>query len=396
MKIDLGNNVYWIGMNDGHTRLLKASGHWSRVLPIILFDKRQKKHLNSTVELEQEDGFLEKLFAILNGEDLHYLVINHIEPDHSGAIKSVLKAFPNLQIVGNSTTIKLLDGYYGIKNNIYKVQSNSALELGHHRLRFIATPMLHWPETMMCYEEQDKILFTGDVFGSFGQLFSGLCDDELEDIKLYTSELRRYYAVVLSKYARNVLRALNKIEPLDIKALATTHGPVWRKTVREIMAQYRHYATYSTKKGVVIAYGSMYGHARQQAIIIKEELEKLGVEDLSMYDVALTDASYILSDILRYKGLILCAPTYNGEVFPPMEHLMRYMERFEFKNKILSLVSGKTWTGGGMKQMLQFADRMQWPVIGEPHETICAPEVSDFEHVKNIARAMAKALQHLA
>lgn len=391
--VNLAKNIFWIGVNDRRTHLFE--NQWP--LPngvaynsyLIIDDKTA---LIDTVSMCSMDTFLEKAREILKGRNLDYLVINHMEPDHSGAVRTVVNEFPGVKIIGNAKTFPMLQGFYNISENLIEVEENSLIDLGHHKLRFYMTPMVHWPETMMTYEETEKILFSADAFGSFGTLDGGIFDDEI-NLDFYEEELRRYYSNIVGKYGLQVQKAMNKLSGLDVKMIASTHGPIWRSHIPKIIADYKRWSRYETEEGVVIVFGSMYGNTEKMAEIIARSLAEEGIRNIRIFDSSKTHSSYIINAIWKYKGVILGSSAYNGGIFTPMRDLIRELEHIMPKNHYLGIFGSMSWGGGGVRTLEKFAETIKWELVAPPVEAKHAAQEKDTEHLITIGKEMAKLLK---
>ena len=285
----------------------------------------------------------------------------------------------------------MVANYYMLAGNTLEVYDDSELPLGKHRLRFATIPMVHWPETMVSYEMTSKILFTGDAFGSFGTLDGGIFDDEL-NLAMYEEELMRYYTNIVGKYCPHTQRALKKIESMDVKMLAATHGLVWRSNLSYITELYQKWSTYTTETGAVIVYGSMYGHTAKMADVIARQLAVRGVKNIRVYDASKTHASYIISDIFKYKAFIIGSAAYNNELFPSVESLTIKIEHMGIKNHLLGIFGSYGWNGGGGKNLQKFADNIKWELVYQPVEEKGALKQEKFAQCIDLANAMADKL----
>lgn len=231
-----------------------------------------------------------------------------MEPDHSGSISLIKQHYPNIVIVGNKQTFGMIEGFYGVTGEQYLISDGDFLKLGYHTLRFYLTPMVHWPETMMTFDETDGVIFSGDGFGSFGTINGSFLDSQINTDR-YWDEMIRYYSNIVGKYGSAVQKALQKLQGIDIKVICSTHGPVWTgKNVERALALTDKWSRYEAEEGVVIAYGTMYGNTEQMAEAIAEELSAQGIKNIAMHNVTKSDASYIIADVFKYKGLIIGSP----------------------------------------------------------------------------------------
>ena len=386
----LAENLYYVGVNDRHKTLFE------NMLPLpygvsynsyLLVD--DKVALIDTVELPFAEEQLETIQQILKGRKVDYLIVNHMEPDHSSGIKALRMAYPNVQIVGNSKTLSMLEGYYGISDGLYEVKEGSELLLGNRTLRFYMTPMVHWPEVMMAYDVENHILFSADAFGCFGTLDGGVLDTQLE-LDIYWSEMYRYYANIVGKYGNPVQAAFKKFADLQLDMICSTHGPVWTEHLAKAFSLYDRMSRYEGEQGVVIVYGSMYGHTEEMAQAVARGAGEV-CKNVLLYDVSKTDASIILGNIFRYKGLILGSPTYCNELFPPIKSLLDKLEIRGLKNRVFGAFGSYSWAGAAVKGFLSFSERMKWetpPTV----EVKQAMKPTDCNALVDLGRTIAQGL----
>lgn len=391
-QVNLTDNIYYLGFNDRRTHLFE--NFWPIPYGVsynsyLIVD--EKIALIDTVERTFIDDYLDQIEVLTGGRPVDYLVINHMEPDHSGALKAVVTKYPNITLVGNKKTFDMVANYYKLSTQTLEVYDDSELPLGKHRLSFTTIPMVHWPETMVSFEASEKILFTGDAFGSFGTLDGGIFDDEL-NMASYEEELMRYFTNIVGKYCPHTQRALKKVQTLDVKVLAPTHGPVWRTDLNYILGKYEKWSSYATEPGAVIVYGSMYGNTAKMADVIARQLAVRGVKNIRVYDASKTHASYIISDIFKYKAFIIGSAAYNNELFPAVESLVTKIEHMGIKNHLLGIFGSYGWNGGGVKNLLKFAENIKWEVVYEPVEEKGTLKKEKFGQCLELANAMADKL----
>jgi len=249
------------------------------------------------------------------------------------------------------------------------VKEKDVLDLGKHKLTFYLMPMVHWPESMATYDITDKILFSNDAFGSFGALDGAVFDDEV-NTDFFTDEMRRYYSNIVGKFGAPVNAVLKKLSSLEISCICPSHGLIWRKYIKELIERYQKWANMEpTKEGVVIVYGSMYGHTAEMAEYLGRELGNRGIKDVIIFDSSKTDHSYIFSTIWKYKGLMLGSCAHNNDVYPKMEPLLHKLQNYGLKNRYLGIFGNMMWSGGGVKKIKEFADSLPGlEQIGEPIE----------------------------
>lgn len=362
------DNIYYVGVNDRQKRLFENL--WP--LPYgVSYNSYlitgNKTVLIDTVEICYSEIFFEKIDRILNGRPLDYLIINHMEPDHSGSIHLLRKKYPEMQIIGNKLTFGMLSGYYNITEGLYEVKDGDTLDIGSHKFKFFTAPMVHWPEVMFTYNETDKILFSADAFGTFGTLDGGIIDKEMNTTR-YWDEMVRYYSNIVGKYGNPVQRALQKLSDVDIRMICPTHGPVWEEQKIKAIETYDRLSRYEGLNGVTLVYGSMYGHAEQMADTIASALAENGVRDIAMHNVSNSHASHILRDIFNYKAVIMGCPTYSNQIFPEIDALLGRIETREIKNRLFGYFGTFSWAGAAVKRLAAFGETMKWEIVGEPVE----------------------------
>jgi len=391
--IPITDDVYYVGVNDRDTQLFENMWPLPKGVTYNSYViKDEKNVLVDTVKVSKIALFLQKLRGLLDGGTIDYLVINHMEPDHSGAIQEIIQNYPDVKIVGNSKTFDFLKGFYGIEDNLYEVKDGDELNLGKHTLTFYLTPMVHWPETMMTYDQNDKILFAGDAFGGFGSLDGGVFDDEV-NIDYYENEIRRYYSNIVGKFGPMVQKALKKLEGLDIGVVASTHGPVWRSNPQRIISSYDRWSRYEAEPGVVIVFGSMYGNTEKMADYVARKLAEYGVKNVRMLSSSTTHASYIINEIWKYKGVMFGSATYNVGLFPPMESLIKNLSHKGIKNRVFGVFGTYGWSGGGVKTIMEYVDKHKWPMVADPVEVKLTPSQDHYAMLDELAKKMADSIQ---
>ncbi len=388
-------DLYYLGVNDRTKELFENLWPLPQGVSYnsyLLVD--EKTVLFDTVDICYSDIFLQKLEKALDGKKLDYLVINHMEPDHSGSIRLLMTKYPDVQIVGNARTADMVKGFYGVTENVKIIKDSEELSLGNRTLQFYLTPMVHWPETMMTYETTDKILFSGDAFGTFKTLDGGITDTQLRP-EVYIQEMIRYYSNIVGKYGSPVQKALEKLSHLEIKTICSTHGPVWTtpEDVKEVIRVYDRLSRYEADNGVVIVYGSMYGNTEQLAELIASELAQQGVREIIMHNVSKSHPSYIIRDIFKYKGLIIGSPTYNNQIYPKIESLLWKIQNRDIKNRYVSYFGSFSWAGAAVKRLKAFVEDNHFEVVGTPIEIKYTMQESTFEQCTELAKAMAEKLK---
>lgn len=298
------------------------------------------------------------------GASLHFLVVNHMEPDHSGAIPELLRIFPELKIVGNRTTLEMCEGFYGTgSDRMVEVKDGQTIDLGGKTLQFYTTPMVHWPETMMTWLAEDGILFSGDAFGGFGAL-NGSPLDTGRDVQPFFNEIYRYYAAIVAKYGRFVQAALKKVGSLPIKTICPTHSLVWREHLAEVIGIYDRLSSWTPEKGTVIVYATMYGNTASMAEYLGEKVAETTGAPVKIHRATYQGMADVLADCVRYENIIIGTPTYSMELFPVIEALMRALTVREIKNKRLAFFSSYAWApGAAMRRFDHYAEQLKVPVV---------------------------------
>ncbi|MDR3250940.1 MAG: FprA family A-type flavoprotein [Tannerella sp.] len=364
----IAENIYYVGVNDRNKKLFESLWplpHGVSYNSYLI--KGGKTVLIDTVDISFSDFFLDKIETILDGRPLDYLIINHMEPDHSGSINLLRKKYPNIMIVGNRLTFGMLEGYYNINDGLYEVKDGDTLDIGSHKFKFFTAPMVHWPEVMFTYDETDKILFSADAFGTFGTLDGGIVDKNINTDR-YWDEMIRYYSNIVGKYGNPVQKALRKLAGTDIQMICSTHGPIWTEQRAKAIDIYDRLSRYEGLNGVTLVYGSMYGHTEQMAETVATALSDNGIRNIAMHNTSNSHTSHILRDVFNYKGVIIGSPTYSNQIFPEIDFLLSRLELREIKNRLFGYFGSYTWCGVAVKRLAAFGEKMNWETVGEPVE----------------------------
>ena len=392
MKIS--EKIYYVGAND------RQKHSFENLIPLpygvsynsyLIVD--EKVALVDTFDSCFSEQCFKKIRTILGDRDIDYLIINHMEPDHSGSIGMIKQHYPNIKIIGNTKTFRLMEGYYGITDNVVEVKDGDTLDLGHHKLNFYLVPMVHWPETMVTYDTTESMLFSCDAFGCFGTLDGGVIDTQINTDK-YWNEMRRYYSNVVGKFGVPVQNALKKLSGLTIKAICPSHGPIWRENIEKVVGLHDKWSRYEAEEeGVVLAYGSMYGHTEKMAEAVAQGLVDGGIKNVIMHNVSKSHPTTVLSDIFRYRGLIIGSPTYSNELYPEIVTLLNKIETRGIKNRLFSYFTGFSWASAAFKNMTEFAERMKWEITGQPIEQQYTLTQDKEQAFYELGKAMAERLK---
>jgi flavorubredoxin len=393
IRVNLTEDIYFLGVND--RRLSLFENYWPLPKGVtynsyLIVD--EKVCLIDTVERKFTDEYFSRIDDILSGRQVDYLVVNHVEPDHSGSIKALKDKYPEISIVGNKKTFPMLENFYGEFSHKITVDDGDMLDLGKHKLIFYTIPMVHWPESMVTYDSFSGTLFSNDAFGSFGTLDGGVFDDEI-NLSFYEEEIMRYFTNIVGKYCPHTQRALKKLEGIEIKKIAPSHGIIWRNDLSFILERYQKWSSYQSEEGVVIVFGSMYGNTEKMADAIARELSVNGIKNIKVHDASKTHVSYIINDIFKFKCLVIGSCAYNNELFPAVETLVTEIEHKGIKDRYLSVFGSFSWNGGGVKNLLKFAENIGWEMAGTPIETKGALSEEKYEEIKILAKAIAEKIK---
>lgn len=390
----LKGRIHYVGVNDRKTHLFE--GMWPIPYGVsynsyLVVD--EKVALVDTVEIGYFDIFLQNIKSILGDRPIDYLIVNHMEPDHSSSIALIKQYYPHVTLVGNVKTFGMIDGYYGVETQRLVVKEGDTLDLGHHKLSFYMAPMVHWPEVMVTYDATEQVLFSADAFGTYGTVDGGPIDTQI-NLDKYWDEMVRYYANIVGKYGTPVQKALQKLGALPIQMICSTHGPVWTENISKVIGIYDRLSRYDADKGAVIVYGSMYGHTEQMAELIAKQLTANGVKNVVMHNVSKSHSSYILADIFKYNGLIIGSPTYNTQLYPEVEAILGKILMRDIKGRCLGWFGSFSWAGKAVGLLGEFAEKSHFTLVGEPVEMKQGMLASVEEQCKALAEAMAEAINN--
>lgn len=394
-NISIADGIYMIGVNDRRTALFEniwPIPHGVSYNSYVICD--EKCALLDTIEFGSEGAYVDRIKGIIGDRNLDYLIVNHMEPDHSGEIETILRRYPSVKLVANKQTRKIMEGYFGdVSTNFMEVGDGDKLELGKHTLHFYLTPWVHWPETMMTYEATEKILFSADAFGTFG-VTDGAATDALTDVEVYEEEMRRYYSNIVGKYGMMVQKALAKLSGLDVKTLCPLHGPVWSRQAGEVIGLYDKWSRGEADNSAVIIYASMYNNTAHMANHIADCLAEQGIKGVKVYDVSKTHLSYLISEIWRCRYVILGSCAYNGDMFPLMELLCNSMLHYGLKNRDLALFGSYSFNGGGVRALKKFAEASGWNMICDPVEVAGRATPENLSKFNPMAEAIAEKIKN--
>ena len=354
------DDILYVGVNDHNIDLFEGQ----YIVPngmaynsYVIND--EKIAVMDTVDAAFGDEWLKNIADVLNGATPDYLIIQHMEPDHSANIQKFLEAYPNIKVVGNAKTFTMIGNFFRdlklADENKLEVKNKDTLTLGKHELTFVFAPMVHWPEVMVTYDSKDKVLFSADGFGKFGAL------DVEED---WDCEARRYYIGIVGKYGAQVQNLLKVAATLDIQTICPLHGPVLTENLEHYIGQYNTWSSYGTEsEGVMIAYTSVYGNTKKAVELLAEKLKEKGCPKVVVTDLAREDMAEAVEDAFRYGKIVLASTTYNGDVFPFMKTFIEHLTERNYQNKTIGLIENGSWAsmaGKVMTGMFEKSKNITW------------------------------------
>jgi len=394
--IEIRPGVFWVGVNDRVTELFE--GLWPIGQEGISYNSYLiKDEKSALIDLSKEmlsDDYLAQLAEIFDIASLDYIIINHMEPDHSGALLRLRALAPDAVILGMPKTVHMLDDFYGLTENIERLSNGQELSLGANTLRFVYTPFVHWPETMMTYMVEQKVLFPCDGFGGYGALDGAIFDDTCGDLAYYEAESLRYFSNIVASFSKSVLSALSKFADLPIEVVAPSHGLVWRKNPGRILELYQKWSEYyknPAEVGVTALLGTMYRNTEHALSAALEGIASEGVP-VKVFDVRKTHVSYILPEVWTQRGVLVAAPTYEGGMFPTMMDALRMMDLKRVTHKSAVYLGSYAWGGGAQADFETMAEKMAWDVVNG-FGFIGGPEETDLDRAREMGVQLARAVK---
>lgn len=378
------DSIKYIGVNDKDLDLFESQ----YIIPNgISYNsyiiKDEKIVVMDTVDKRKQEEWWNNLEKELNGKQIDYLVVSHLEPDHSSSIKMLTQKYPNMKIVGNALTFKMLPQFFEIDltNRQVLVKEADTLNIGKHTLKFYMAPMVHWPEVMVTYEETEKILFTADAFGKFGSL------DTKED---WTCEARRYYFNIVGKYGMQVQALLKKLTNLEIKIICPLHGPILKENLNYYINKYNIWSSYKPEdEGILIAYNSIHGNTKKAVERLEEILIEAGAKKVITSDLSREDMAEVIEDAFRYDKMILACPTYDAGLLPFMEKFLRHLKHKNYQKRTVAIIENGSWAPAAAKNMQELLEQMKEIKIIQPiiHITTTMSKENE-EEMKKMAQNM--------
>jgi flavorubredoxin len=390
MKMKLNDRIHWVGVNDRKNDLFE--NYW----PIpdgmsynsYLIQDEEKVLIDGVKEGFTEE-YLNKLSGLTSIGEIDYLVINHMEPDHSGAFPALRRQNPDLTFIGTSKAAELLENFYGITEGVKTIDEVESLEIGTSTLEFIKTPFIHWPETMMTYLQEDGILFSGDGFGAYGTLDGGVFDDQI-NLEKSEEEALRYLSNIVGAYSTTLQAAIGKLKSYELDLIAPAHGPIWRDQPEEILDLYDRYSSGEAKPGLTIIYGSMYGFTEKLTERVARGAASTGLEELEIMDASSKHQSYLLLEAWKRQGLIIGSPTYESRAFPPVSNFLKLAEKKKLKGKVTGAYGSFGWGGGSAREIEETGDTLNWDFVTSSLEFGGNPSKEELEEGFELGKQVAK------
>lgn len=388
-------DLYWVGGNDRQIELFENIFPLAKGVSYnsyLLLDEQTV--LFDTADYAIGKQFIENVMSVLNGRNLDYIVVNHMEPDHCSLIGELLLHYPDVNIIGNAKTFPMIEQFFSfdLTGKTLTVKEGDTFCSGKHTFRFIMSPMVHWPEAMMTYDEKDKVLFSADAFGTFNALNGNLFNDELDFNREWLDEARRYYTNIVGKYGPQVQNVLKKASSLDIQMICPLHGPVWRSNLNFIIEKYNLWSRYEPEeKGVMIAYASMYGNTENMAEILAVMLAEAGVKNIHMHNISKTHVSELISDSFKYSHIVLASPTYNNGIYPLMDNYLEDMKALSLQNRTIAVLGNGSWAPQATKLISAKIKEMKNMRLLEASVTIKSSlKEAQLEELNSLSRQIAE------
>jgi anaerobic nitric oxide reductase flavorubredoxin len=365
-SIEICPDVFWIGLNDRTTDLFE--GIWPVSDAGVTYNsyviRGEKNVIVDLAKGFKTDEYFELLDAIVPLGKIDYIVINHMEPDHTGAIRALTRIPQKCTLLATEKAREMLAAYYGITETLQVVADGEELAVGGKTLRFLHTPFVHWPETMVTYDVTDRILFSCDAFGGYGTLPGAVFDDQVPDLRFYERESLRYYVNIVAKFSTPTLNAIAKVAGLPVQIIAPSHGLVWRRDPARIVELYRTWAGLAKgggEAGVTLVYGSMYGNTEKMMNAVAQGISRSGLP-VEIFDAARTHSSFILPALWTWRGVMVGAPTYEGSLFPPVAQALEMAALKRVVNKKAAVFGSYGWSKGGMAAFQKLVEPLKWDV----------------------------------
>ena len=392
------DDLYWVGGNDHRLALFENIHPIPRGVSYnsyLLLDK--KTVLFDTVDWDACRQFLENVEHVLDGRDLDYLVINHMEPDHGASIEEILLRYPKVKIISTEKSFLLMHQFgFQVDGRTEEVKEGDTKCFGKHTITFVEAPMVHWPEAMVSFDVTNGVLFSADAFGSFGALDGKLFNDEVDFDRDWLDDARRYYTNIVGKYGPHVQALLKKAGTIDIKVICPLHGPVWRNDFGYLLDKYDKWSRYEPEEtGVLIAYASMYGNTESAAQVLAAKLVEKGVKNVVVHDVSNTHVSYLISDAFKYSHIVLASVTYNLGIYPVMHDFLMHMKALNMQKRTVGIIENGSWAPKSGSLMKDFLDNQmkQMSILNSEVSMISALNDNNKSEMDNLVDSIIDSME---
>ncbi len=391
--VEIKPNIFWVGVNDRSTDLFE--GLWPIHQVGVSYNAYLiKDEKNALIDMSKDifsEDFADEISDLIDLKDLDYVIVNHMEPDHTGALCRLRTLAPKAKFLGMQKAVSMMNDFYSITENTQVVKHEDTLSLGKYTLKFLYTPGVHWPETMMTYLAEEKILFSCDAFGQYGALDGCVFDDECQNLAFFEKEALRYYTNIVAAFSRNVLMALDKVAAYPISIVAPSHGLIWRKNPERIINLYKTWAEYAkgpSEPGITVLYGTMYRNTERA---LDQTLQVIGKHNIpvEVFNVSITDPSYYLPSLWTKQGVLVACPTYERAMFPAMTRALNMAEIKDVKHKVAAYFGSYAWSGGAMDVFNGFAERLSWDVVGA-HQFAGSAKENDLQQLQQIVQRLVE------
>jgi len=391
--VQIKPDIYWIGVNDRITDLFE--GLWPISNEGVSYNSYlindEKIAIIDLIKSFKGDEYFAQIDELTDISKIDYIVVNHMEPDHSGLLRTLRRISPDVALIGSEKTKKMLKDFFSIGENVRVVKDGDTLSLGQHTLRFFMTPFLHWPETMMTYEPSNRILFSCDAFGGYGAIRGAIFDDECKSPDFYQKEALRYYVNIVANYSARVLSAIEKLSDISVDVIAPSHGLIWRKDPSHIVNLYKKWAEHASGKsepGITLIYGSMYGNTEVVMNAVAQGISRIGIP-VEIFDAARTHVSYILPSLWTKRGVMIGAPTYEVSLFPPMADVLSMAVKKRIINKTAGYFGSFGWSGGALREMKRIIEPLKWNLV-DTFEFVGSPTKADIKKAEEFGDQFAE------
>lgn len=397
---EIKKSIHWVGGND--RRLHRFENMFPLQFGVaynsyLIVD--EKTALMDTVDFSISQLFLDNVAHVLQGRELDYVVVNHMEPDHCGNIEQILRRYPKCKFVGNKKTFQFFEQFYSYdaSAHYYEVKDLDELVLGKHTLRFYTAAMVHWPEVMMTLETSEHILFSSDAYGTFGAHNGSLFADQIDYRRNHVDEARRYYANIVGRFGGPVQTIMRKLSNEVIKMIAPLHGPIYRESTELalILDKYEKWSHFEPEiNSVLLMYGTMYNNTELVIDTLATKLSEQGIRDMRVYDVSEFDPSYLIADAWKYSHIVIGTPTYNTNMFYLIYNLLHELSTLNYANRKFSFIVNQSWGGSAMAQLHEMISTMKnCEIIGEPLQIKSTMKESDLPAIEALATAIADSVK---